>query len=448
MAFVPPKDRVIEQSTSNSQTVFTVTGALDTSYNAFSASMSIGDTTIGAVVEAGTAFKSGILTYSNTNEVTVTTAIESKGTFSSGGTKQVFMGLPAARALMFDGAQSLTPAQQAQGRANIGVTKKNYLLNGGMQISQENGTTAGTTSGFYPADQWFTTFNSMGTGTLSVGQVASVTPGGSTHRLRATVTAAQATVGSSSVYIAQKIEGLRCVDLLAGSASAKTVTLQLGVKTAVSGTYLCRVTNAADSSSVSGAFTVAGGEINTDVVKSVTLALPTSGTWATDNTTGIFVAVYLMTSSQTANLLATNGNVLELFDVGLYEGAAPSFQLPDFASELSSCQRYWEKSYDYAVAPGSVSTNGCEGLSVGGPAGFTTMALFPRYGVRKRTAPTVAVYSETTGASNKVRDRVNSVDVTPTAIDLVGEKGFRTYATLTSSTVVSISCHWTANARM
>jgi len=119
MSFVPPKDRVFEQSTSNSQTVFTVTGALDASYNAFSASMSVGDTTIGAVVELGVAFKTGLLTYSATNQVTVTTVYESKGTFSSGGVKQVFMGQPAAATLMLNGPQTLTAAQKAQAAANL-----------------------------------------------------------------------------------------------------------------------------------------------------------------------------------------------------------------------------------------------------------------------------------------------------------------------------------------
>jgi hypothetical protein len=100
MAFVAPRDRVVEQSTSNSQSVFAVTGALDLSYNTFSASMSVGDTTFGAVVEPGVAFKSGLLTYSATNEVTVSVVHESKGTFSAGGTKQVFMGWPAAAAVV------------------------------------------------------------------------------------------------------------------------------------------------------------------------------------------------------------------------------------------------------------------------------------------------------------------------------------------------------------
>ncbi|MDX3971178.1 MAG: hypothetical protein QHD01_31920 [Bradyrhizobium sp.] len=100
MTFVAPRDRVLEQSTSNSQSVFAVTGALDLSYDAFNASMSVGDTTFGAVVEPGVAFKSGLLTYSATNEVTVSVVHESKGTFSAGGTKQVFMGWPAAAAVV------------------------------------------------------------------------------------------------------------------------------------------------------------------------------------------------------------------------------------------------------------------------------------------------------------------------------------------------------------
>jgi hypothetical protein len=104
MVFVPPKDRVLEASTSNSQSVFALTGAADASFNRFSAFMSVGDTTIGAVVEPGVAYKSGVLIYSNANEITVGTAFESKGTFSAAGTKQVFTDLPAAAAMIAHGA--------------------------------------------------------------------------------------------------------------------------------------------------------------------------------------------------------------------------------------------------------------------------------------------------------------------------------------------------------
>lgn len=102
MAFIRPRDRVLEQSTSNSQTIFALAGALDSSFNAFSAFMSIGDTTIGGVVEPGVAFKSGILTLSAANQITVSTIKESKGSFSASGIKQVFMGKPALLDLIPD----------------------------------------------------------------------------------------------------------------------------------------------------------------------------------------------------------------------------------------------------------------------------------------------------------------------------------------------------------
>lgn len=434
MTFVSPKDRVLEQSTSNSQTVFTVTGALDLSYNAFSASMSVGDTTIGAVVEKGVAFKVGLLTYSNTNQVTVTTAYDSKGTFSAGGVKEVFMGLASLPAAV---------------RAVAGVAKKNYLLNSAMMVSQENGATAGTTLGYYLADQWSIEGTSLGTAAFSAAQVASVTPGGSPNRLRLTVTAAQATIGSSFLWLQQKIEGYRVADLAWGTAAAKSLTFQLGVKLPVAGTYTFQVVNAGSTSSASGTLTIAAGEVSTDVVKTVTIAGPTSGTWAKDNTTGIVMQLILMGAGQ-ANVFATNGNVAELFDAGAYEGSiAPPFAVPDFRSELKLCQPYWQKSYEYGVAVGAINANGCESGSAGAAGNLNSIGLNCRFKERMRAAPTtVTVYSETTGAQNKIRDRANSVDVTPSNVDLIGENGFRAIASVTAGTTASVSCHWTANARL
>lgn len=434
MAFVSPKDRVLEQSTSNSQTVFTVTGALDLSYNAFAASMSVGDTTIGAVVEKGVAFKAGLLTYSNTNEVTVTTAYDSKGTFSAGGVKEVFMGMAALPAAV---------------RAVAGLAKKNYLLNGAMMVSQQNGTTAGTTLSYYLADQWSVEGTALGTAAFSAAQVTSATPGGSPNRLRVTVTAAQATIGSSFLWLQQKIEGYRAADLGWGTASAKSITFQLGVKAPVAGTYTVQVVNSVSSSSASGTFTIAAGEVNTDVVKTVTIAGPTTGAWTKDNTAGIVLEVLLLAAGQ-ANVFATNGNVFELFDAGAYEGnIAPPFAVPDYAHELSLCRRYWQKSYDYAVALGTINTAGSEGTFLGASsATFNIAAIHPRFKISMRAAPSVTVYSPDSGAAGKLRDRVNSVDVTPTAIDLVGENGFRVYGSATAGTQIALYCHWAADARL
>ena len=102
MAFVRPKDRVLEKSTTSGNGPYTLAGSgIDASYNAFNSAMSVGDTTLAFVVEPGVAFWSGIVTYSAANQITLTTVYESKGTFGAG-TKEIFMGLPASRAVYQD----------------------------------------------------------------------------------------------------------------------------------------------------------------------------------------------------------------------------------------------------------------------------------------------------------------------------------------------------------
>lgn len=310
-----------------------------------------------------------------------------------------------AGAVRFDGPQGLTSSQKAQARANIDALKKNYVANGAMMISQENGTTAGTTSGYYSADQF--AYQPSTTGTMSIGQVASPTPGGSPNRIRATVTVADAVLDAADVvYVYQPIEGLRVADLKFGTVAAKTVTVQFGVK-APAGTYCVTLWNAAANRSYVAEYTIAAGEANTDVVKSVTIPGDQAGTWANNNTAGILVLWCLMaganyqqaagawqaaTKMGTANqfnFMGTNGNVFELFDVGLYEGSvAPAFQVPDYVPELALCHRYyWRRPYNAAAGANDHLGN----LQAYGPASVWGKVLdLP---VEMRAAPTVSVSS-------------------------------------------------------
>jgi hypothetical protein len=233
---------------------------------------------------------------------------------------------------------------------------KNYIINGGMQISQEQGTNALTTSGTYPADQFFQAFINA---TVSTAQNTTVTPN-SSHRIRVTVTAAHATVAAGDyLYLATRLEGLRIVDLKLGTATAQQFVLRFGCR-GPAGTYCVAFKNATVARSYVATYTIAAGEANTDVVKSVTLIGDTTGTWAIDNTLGMEIEWGLMvgstfqttagswaagnfigTSSQ-FNLCGTNGNIFDLFDVGLYLGSsAPTFTLPEYIHETLECLRYW-----------------------------------------------------------------------------------------------------------
>jgi hypothetical protein len=282
-------------------------------------------------------------------------------------------GSAAFGAVRYDISQGLTANQAAQGRANVWVTRKNYIINGAMMISQENGATAGTTNGYYPVDMCQMSFSNAGTQTSQ--QVASVTPGGSPNRLRITATAADASVGSADFgLIDHPIEGLRIADLRFGSASAKTITIQFGVK-APAGTYCVALRNGTPNRSYVAEYVISGGEANTDVVKSVTVALDQTGTWATDNTVGVRVSWILMAgstfqttanawaagnflgSSNQFNFMGTAGNTFELFDVSLTEGSvAPPFMVPDYVTELALCRRYYWDFRDFGKIAGHVSS--------------------------------------------------------------------------------------------
>jgi len=355
-------------------------------------------------------------------------------------------------------ANGFTTGQMAQARANIGVTKKNYIINGGMQISQENGTTAGAASGYYPADQWRNEFSNAGA--INMAQVASSTPGGSPYRIRMTVTSADGSLGNADYsVISQRIEGNRIADLRFGNAAAKTITVQFGVK-APAGTYCVSVRNGVPNRIIVGEYTIAAGEANTDVVKSVIFAGDTSGTWAFDNTVGMELIFVLMAGSSFAqspnnwsaassvfstanqfNVMGTVGNVFELFDVGIYEGgSAPAFQLPDFNDELDRCQRYWEKSYDYATAVGTATNNGVRGsLQNSAPAAYGAGTFLKR----KRVAPTVTLYSPNNGASGNGYDIANRA----TSAVNVGETQYMIVNAFGSATT-PILYHYTASARM
>ena len=240
---------------------------------------------------------------------------------------------------------------------------KNYIVNPGMRISQENGSSSSTTNGYYPADQWSVSY--IQDGTLTTQQVASATPGGSENRIRMTVTSADTSIASgqlSTLY--QSIEGLRTADLQWGTANAVDVVLRFGFK-GPAGTYAVAVVNQNNNRSFIREFTISGGDANTDTLQTLTFPGDTSGTWDKDNTASLTIlftfavgSTYQTTAdawqagqyygtSSTSNGIGTSSDVFEIFDVGLYAdpdstGLAPRFELPHYDTDLRECRRYFQ----------------------------------------------------------------------------------------------------------
>lgn len=289
-------------------------------------------------------------------------------------------------------------ADESAAREVLRIQRKNYVINGAMMVSQENGSSAGTVNDYYPVDL----FRYLGDhdGAISVAQVASVTPAGSPNRLRITVTTADTSIGATQVAtIWHSIEGYRVADLMFGSVDARGLVLRFGVK-APAGTYCVSFRNGSKDRSYVAEFTIAGGEANTDVVKEIAIPGCDNGAWDIANGVGLRLSWVLaigstyqgsadtwLTSNFTgtsniSNFLDTTGNVFELFDVGLYEGTvAPDFVVPDLYQELHHCKRYFE-------------TNTYGGTFMQGSS-FTSLYL-PLSWQEKRATPTLTLMTSLT----------------------------------------------------
>lgn len=256
------------------------------------------------------------------------------------------------------------PQYAAESGGGQHTSSKNYIVNPGMRISQENGTSSGTSNFYYPVDQWLSSHSQDGT--LTFQQVSSATPGGSENRIRMTVTSADTSIAASQyAFLTQLIEGLRTADLQWGTANATDVVVRFGFK-GPAGTYAVSIVNQDINRSFVREFTISGGDANTDTLQTVTFPGDTSGTWDKDNTRSfqlIFTfatgstyqttadawqAGFYFGTSSTSNGIGNTSDVFEIFDVGMYAdpdstGVAPRFELPHYDTDLKECQRYYFK---------------------------------------------------------------------------------------------------------
>ncbi|HEY1772417.1 MAG TPA: hypothetical protein VGH91_04415 [Gammaproteobacteria bacterium] len=96
------------------------------------------------------------------------------------------------------------------------------------------------------------------------------------------------------------------------------------------------------------------------------------------------------------------------------------FALPKFNDDYVNVMRYFEKSYEYATVPGTAignrPTNG--GISFGNGGTWNSATIFSlfswAYKVPKLAAPTVKLFSQNSGAANKVYDLTQNADETIT----------------------------------
>jgi hypothetical protein len=286
-----------------------------------------------------------------------------------------------------------------QNTAATGFGFKNRIINGAMMIDQRNAgastTPTNTSSQVYCLDRW-ATYGSVAS-KFSVQQNAgSVTPPvGFTNYLGITSLSAYTPSSGDQIFLQQYIEGNNVADLAWGTANAQAVTLSFWVRSSLTGTFGGALVNSNGSRSY--AFTYTISVANTWEQKSITITGDTTGTWLTNNSTGIQCYWNLgcgSTYSKTAgswgtgniqnatgsvSVVGTNGATFYITGVQLEKGStATSFDYRPYGTELALCQRY------YWIIRGW-SPDGYVGVGSGNVNGTTEARTYIKYPMAMRT---------------------------------------------------------------
>ena len=162
---------------------------------------------------------------------------------------------------------------------------------------------------------------------------------------------------------------------------------------------------------------------------------------------GGYAASPLLITGQTAGTAMSvefNAGTLGIVKLELGSTQTPFFMRP-FDQELATCQRYYEKSYDYGTAPGTPGVfNGMWEMYLTQGIG-SYQAPGQTFRVRKRAVPTLYRFSAVTGNGNQAYTVVGGGDVIAN-VGSCGEAAFSLYFAMGASDLVRM--HWVADARL
>jgi hypothetical protein len=276
---------------------------------------------------------------------------------------------------------------------------------------------------------------------------------------------------SASNAIRQEIEGFNVADLGWGTASAKTVTISFWVRSSLTGTFGGALSNAGLNRAYPYTYSISAA--NTWEYKTVIIPGDTSGTWATDNSTGIrfwidlgsgtniqgtagsWGAADYRAASGCVQLVATSGATFYITGVQLEKGStATSFDYRPYGTELQLAQRYYEKSFDTDIA--ATSANAAAGaygqFTTSGSAGGLTTAYLDGWvplKVVKRGSPTVTVFDA--AGNSGVCTRVNpGILATNNQAFGYASQGYSSF-TVTSSSAANagrFAFYWVASSEL
>jgi len=230
-----------------------------------------------------------------------------------------------------------------------------------MVIDQRNAGASLTpsTNAQYTLDRWNAYYTQASKYSVQQNAGAVTPPTGFTNYLGATSLSAYSVTSTDYFLIRQAIEGFNIADLGWGTANASAITLSFWVRSSLTGTFGGSLVNADNSRSYPFAYTISSA--NTWEQKSITVAGDTTGTWLTNNgsgvslffglgvgstlsnTAGAWVAGNFLSATGATSVVGTSGATFYITGVQFEKGTAASpFENRLYGTELQLCQRYYE----------------------------------------------------------------------------------------------------------
>jgi len=278
---------------------------------------------------------------------------------------------------------------------------RNRIINGDMRIDQRNNgasvTITAASASQYVLDRYYLRSESATGSKVSV-QRSTVAPAGFTNSQLITSLSAYTLGASEHFATTQAIEGFNVSDLGWGTAAAQAVTLSFKVRSSLTGTFGGVVSGSSPTRAYVFSYTIAAANTWQDVT--ITIPGDTSGTWATDNSAGIFVSFGVAAGSSTTgaagswsstfsrsvtgqvSLVGTSGATFYITGVQLEAGSvATPFERIDYGRQLIQCQRYYARL--------NATYSNFAAFSSGMVVSTTLAEFYVKYPVQMRGAATV-----------------------------------------------------------
>jgi hypothetical protein len=328
------------------------------------------------------------------------------------------------------------------------------------------GTGGGGTVGF-AQDRWYLNKNGSPTGTLSAQQTAGNVnlPGTNfcitQNFIRITVKVSQASLAAGDSYhLIQYLEGPQLRELINDVHSLSflvrstiaNLKFSVALRDSAVANSLCNLVSLGAANTWTlvtfpnlplwqGTYPLAPG----GVAAYFHFTFAAGSTWVAP-AAGSFQSGNFLAAPGAGNFLSNAVNsTIDIAAVQHEPGAQCStFQDKPFSRSLDECLRYFQKTYNYGVAPGTATAAGQRGWGV--QSAGTTAINGAGFVKPMAKVPTMTIYNPGTGAANSVRDSSAVDHGSATAVN-IGETSFSgvTFATATGGAASYVAGQYTAD---